>query len=281
MQLTEVKIVADSSADVLEIENKNIPFGIAPLKMISAKAEYVDDTLLDVEKMIDELDENDGKVTSSCPSEGDWLEMFGDAKYVFCTTITSNLSGSYNSACLAKREYEEKYPDRKVCVIDSLSTGPEIKLIIEKLQEWIVAGKSFEEISDGIKEYQKKTHLTFMLQSLKNLKNNGRVSGLAAKIAGILGIRIIGVASDVGTLEPLAKTRGDHGTLNKILEIMKERGYVGGKVRIGHCRNETLAKAFKDLLSSLYQKIDVEIYKLRGLCSFYAEKGGLLVGFEG
>ena len=123
MDLTEVKIVADSSADVLEIENKEIAYGVAPLKMISAKAEYVDDGALDVEKMIDELDENDGKVTSSCPSEGDWLEMFEDKKYVFCLTITSNLSGSYNAACLAKREYEEKYPDRKVYVIDTLSTG--------------------------------------------------------------------------------------------------------------------------------------------------------------
>lgn len=281
MDLTEVKIVADSSADVLEIENKEIAYGVAPLKMISAKAEYVDDGALDVEKMIDELDENDGKVTSSCPSEGDWLEMFEDKKYVFCLTITSNLSGSYNAACLAKREYEEKYPDRKVYVIDTLSTGPETKLIIEKLQEWIVAGEEFEEICKKVAEYQKKTHLTFMLQSLKNLKNNGRVSGLTAKIAGILGIRIVGVASDVGTLEPLAKTRGDHGTLNKILEIMKERGYVGGKVRIGHCRNESLAKTFKELLLSIYQKANVEIYKLRGLCSFYAEKGGLLVGFEG
>ncbi len=279
MNLNEVKIVADSSADVLEINS--VSYGVASLKMIAEVGEYLDDSALDVEKMIDELDKNEGKVTTSCPSEMDWLEKFGDAKYVFCVTITSGLSGSYNAARLAKNEYEEKYPDRRVCVIDSLSTGPEMKLIIEKIEELILAGKSFDEICQEVERYQKTTGLTFMLQSLKNLKNNGRVSGLVAKLAGILGIRILGVASEQGTLEPVAKSRGDHGTLSKLLEIMKDRGFKGGKVRIGHCRNESLAETFKTLILSVYEKASVEVYKLRGLCSFYAEKGGLLVGFEG
>lgn len=278
MNLTEVKIVADSAADVLSMGN--MPFAVAPLKMISKVGEYVDDCNLDVEKMIDDLDKNDDKVTTSCPSEYDWLERFDDAKYVFCVTITSGLSGSCNAAMLAKKEYEEKYPDRKVCVVDSLSTGPEMKLILEKLQELILAGEDYQSVCEKIAEYQKRTGLCFMLQSLKNLKNNGRVSGFIAKIAGILGLRFIGVASAQGTLEQVAKSRGDNGTLNKILETIKERGYKGGKVRIGHCRNVSLAQAFKKLLESEYQNLDAEIYPLRGLCSFYAENGGLLVGYE-
>ena len=278
MNLTEVKIVADSAADVLSMGN--MPFAVAPLKMISKVGEYVDDCNLDVEKMIDDLDKNDDKVTTSCPSEYDWLERFDDKKYVFCVTITSGLSGSCNAALLAKKEYEEKYPDRKVCVVDSLSTGPEMKLILEKLQELILAGEDYQSVCEKIAEYQKRTGLCFMLQSLKNLKNNGRVSGFIAKIAGILGLRFIGVASAQGTLEQVAKSRGDNGTLNKILETIKERGYKGGKVRIGHCRNVSLAQAFKKLLESEYQNLDAEIYPLRGLCSFYAENGGLLVGYE-
>ena len=278
MNLTEVKIVADSAADVLSMGN--MPFAVAPLKMISKVGEYVDDCNLDVEKMIDDLDKNDDKVTTSCPSEYDWLERFDDAKYVFCVTITSGLSGSCNAAMLAKKEYEEKYPDRRVCVVDSLSTGPEMKLILEKLQELILAGEDYQSVCEKIAEYQKRTGLCFMLQSLKNLKNNGRVSGFIAKIAGILGLRFIGVASAQGTLEQVAKSRGDNGTLNKILETIKERGYKGGKVRIGHCRNVSLAQAFKKLLEREYQNLDVEIYPLRGLCSFYAENGGLLVGYE-
>ncbi|MBE5753157.1 MAG: DegV family EDD domain-containing protein [Clostridiales bacterium] len=278
MNLKEVKIVADSAADVLSMGD--MPFAVAPLKMISKVGEYVDDCNLDVEKMIDDLDKNDDKVTTSCPSEYDWLERFDDKKYVFCVTITSGLSGSCNAALLAKKEYEEKYPDRKVCVVDSLSTGPEMKLILEKLQELILAGEDYQSICEKIAEYQKRTGLCFMLQSLKNLKNNGRVSGFMAKIAGILGLRFIGVASAQGTLEQVAKSRGDNGTLNKILETIKVRGYKGGKIRIGHCRNVSLAQAFKRLLETEYQNLDVEIYPLRGLCSFYAENGGLLVGYE-
>lgn len=278
MNLKEVKIVADSAADVLSMGD--MPFAVAPLKMISKVGEYVDDCNLDVEKMIDDLDKNDDKVTTSCPSEYDWLERFDDKKYVFCVTITSGLSGSCNAALLAKKEYEEKYPDRKVCVVDSLSTGPEMKLILEKLQELILAGEDYQSICEKIAEYQKRTGLCFMLQSLKNLKNNGRVSGFMAKIAGILGLRFIGVASAQGTLEQVAKSRGDNGTLNKILETIKVRGYKGGKIRIGHCRNVSLAQAFKRFLETEYQNLDVEIYPLRGLCSFYAENGGLLVGYE-
>ena len=256
MKLTEVKIVADSAADVLAIAS--VPYAVAPLKMIAKTGEYVDDENLDVEKMIDDLAENDDRVTTSCPSEYDWMERFDDAKYVFCVTITSGLSGSCNAALLAKKEYEEKYPDRKVCVIDSLSTGPEMKLILEKLEELILAGESFETVCKKIAEYQKTTGLCFMLQSLTNLKNNGRVSGILAKIAGILGLRFIGVASAVGTLEQVAKSRGDHGTLKKMLEVIKERGYKGGKLRIGHCRNQALAEAFKAFVDTEFKSVDVE-----------------------
>jgi fatty acid-binding protein DegV len=84
MNLTEVKIVADSSADTLTLGD--FPFAVAPLKMISSHKEYVDDENLDVEQMLDELALNDEKVGSSCPSPEDWVNTFGDAKYVFCFT---------------------------------------------------------------------------------------------------------------------------------------------------------------------------------------------------
>ena len=99
---------------------------------------------------------------------GDWLDAFGDEERVFCITITSNLSGSYNSAMVAKETYESEHPDKKVFVIDSLSAGPELKLIKEKLEELIAEGKSFEDICSEIMEYKKKTYLVFFLKSLNN-----------------------------------------------------------------------------------------------------------------
>ena len=274
----DYKIVADSSADLISL--KDVPFCSAPLKIITDQNEYVDDSNLDVVKMINDLKCYSGKSSTSCPSVSDWLDTFGYAKYIFCVTITSNLSGSYNSAVIAKQEYETTHPESKVFVIDSLSAGPELKLIVEKLEELILFGKEYEEICKDITEYQKHTKLLFMLESLTNLANNGRVSKATAKIAGILGIRVVGKASDQGTLETLEKARGEKKGLNSILQNLKNLGYKGGKIRISHCLNKPLAELLSTVLKTEFGTKDIEIYPTAALCSFYAEKGGLLIGFE-
>ena len=272
------KIIADSSSDMLHLDG--IPFEVTPLKIVTDKKEYVDNLNLDVNEMVDDLFSYKGKSSSSCPNADEWLTAFGDAQYIFCITITATLSGSYNAACIAKEMYEEQYPDRKVFVINSLSTGPEMKLIIEMIKELIENGNTFDEICEDINLYTQKTGLIFMLESMKNLANNGRVSHLAAKAAGLLGIRVVGKASDVGDLQPLDKARGEQKAITSIFDCMHKEGYWGGKVRIAHCQNEKVAESLKTLITKEFAKADVEIYSCRGLCSFYAEKGGVLVGFE-
>lgn len=278
MNINEVKIVADSSADLPVITD--VAFASAPLKIVTAEKEYIDDANLDVQGMVNDLANYNGKSSTACPAPEDWISSFGDAKYVFCVTITSNLSGTYNTACIAKQTYEEKNPDCKVCVFDTLSTGPEMVLIINKLQECILNGFSYEKTCDAITQYMKKTRLLFMLESMKNLANNGRVKPIVAKAAGLLGIRVVGKASDVGTLEVLEKNRGEKKALAALVENMKKMGYKNGKIKIGHCFNENAANALKTLIEAEFGKIESEIYRLHGLCSFYAEKGGLLLGFE-
>jgi len=273
-----IKIVADSSADMLELSS--VEFESAPLKIITAQKEYVDDASLDVYQMVNDLQNYKGKSSTSCPNQSDWLDAFGDAEQVFCVTITGTLSGSFNAALLAKEAYEQLHPNRRVFVLNSLSAGPEIGLIIEKLQELILACKGFDEICEEITKYSKKTGLLFMLESMKNLANNGRVSPIVAKMAGLLGIRVVGKASDRGDLEPLNKCRGEAKALETIVQHLKSLGLKKGKVRIAHCFNENAGKALKEIIQSKFEKVQVELYKCRGLCSFYAEKGGLLVGFE-
>lgn len=272
------KIVADSSADIVALEK--VPFGLAPLKIIAGEKEFVDDEKLDVAEMVTWFDSYKSRSQTSCPNPGDWLESFGDAQEVFCVAITSGLSGSYNAACVAKEMYEAAHPDRQVFVIDSLSAGPELRLLIEKLQEHILADLPFEEICQRMKTYQETTGLVFMLESLKNFAANGRVSPAVAKIAGVLGIRIVGKASDHGTLEPTNKCRGQQKALEALVENMAASGLQKGKVRIAHCQNEGAAQAFKERLLARCPQVDVQIHTLRGLCSYYAEKGGLLIGFE-
>lgn len=274
----KIRIVADSSADLVTLEDKSIVS--VPMKIMTDNKEYVDDDNLDVKVMTDELASYRGKSGSACPGVGDWIDAFGDADRVFCITITSNLSGSYNSAMVAKETYESENPGKKVCVIDSLSAGPELKLIAEKIKELLAAGKEYEEICSAVVEYQKSTYLVFMLKSLTNLANNGRVSPAVAKIAGVLGIHVMGIASEVGTLEDKSKCRGEKKTILAVWKQMKELGYRGGKVRIHHCFNLEAAKQLKDMIKNEFANAEVLIGTTKGLCSFYAEQGGMLVGME-
>ncbi len=272
------RIVADSAADLFTLDN--VPFSAAPLKVITDEQEFCDVEGLDVTKMVDYLKSYKGKSTSSCPNPDEWLTAFGDAPYIFAVALTSGLSGSYNAAEVAKQIYESEHPGRKVFVVDSLSAGPGETILVEQLEEWIVSGLSFDEICKEIKTYQKKTGLLFILQSLTNFANNGRVSPAVAKLAGLLGICIVGKASDEGTLEPLKKCRGFKNSIENLVHLLKENGFNGGKIRIAHCFNESGANELKQRIVEKFHNAEIKIYQTKGLCSFYAEKGGLLVGFD-
>ena len=153
-------------------------------------------------------------------------------------------------------------------------------MIIEKLEELISANEDFISICEKITEYSQSTRLMFMLESMKNLANNGRVNHIIAKMAGVLGIRLVGKASDNGALEPLSKCRGERKALESTFEHMKAEGYSGGKVIIAHCFNPDVANTLKKMIEKQFPLATINSYTCRGLCSFYAEKGGFLIGFE-
>lgn len=273
------KIVSDSAANLLKLKS-DIPYARVPLTISTAEREFVDDESLDIKDMLHYLKAYKGKSGSACPSVAAWLEAFGDAENVFAVAITSGLSGSYNSACVAKEEYETTHPGRKVHVIDTLSAGAEMSLVIEKIEELIQQGKTFEAICEEVRIYREHTGLLFSLESLKNLANNGRVSPVIARLAGTLGICVVGKASEQGTLEQLSKCRGEKKALLTLYKYMKDLGYAGGKVRIDHCLNEKAAEQLKSMILEEYPGAGVEVDITRGLCSFYAEIEGMLIGFE-
>lgn len=272
------RIVVDSSADPFAWAGAEI--GCASLKIVTDEKEYVDDQHLNVQEMVQELAAYKGKSGTACPSTEDWLSAFADAEEVYCVAITSNLSGSFNAARLAAEQYREEHPHRKVLVVDSLSAGPELRLIAEKIQGLLDQGATFEEIQEKIAAYQQKTGLLFMLESLKNFANNGRVSPLVAKTVGLLGIRIVGKASDEGTLQPLEKLRGREKALEALLAQLKKHRFNGRKLYIAHSFNPEAAEDLKARIRAAFPSCKATVYALGGLCSFYAEQGGLLVGFE-
>ena len=271
------KIVADSSANMYTLDG--VDYTSAALVISTDEKEYRDDENLDVRQMVDDLKAYKGRSGTACPGVGEWLEAFGDADEVFCSTITSNLSGSYNAAMTAKDQYEEEHPGRKVFVLDSYSTGPEMKLHIGKMKELILAGEDFDTICNKLTEYTKTTALQFCLESLHNLANNGRVNSAVAAISGMLGIRIIGDATG-GVLNPTDKVRGEKKATACLVKNIKAAGYKGRKMYIDHCFNEKAANALKEALLEEFPNAEIYVEPTYGLCSFYAEEGGLIISYE-
>lgn len=271
-----IKIVADSAADLTALDG--VPFTYAPLKICTAAREFTDDDGMDVREMVDYLSAYKDRSSTSCPNPEEWLSAFGDAEHILCITITGGLSGSYNAACAAKEIYENTHKGRRVSVIDSRSAGPEIALMILRAAELIRECKSLDEVTDALAGY--KTELLFALESLKNFANNGRVSKVAATAAGLLGIRAIGRASDEGTLELLSKVRGAAKTQDALLGHLAHYGYKGGRLRIHHCFADGVVEALVQRIRAVYPTASITVCPTRGLCSYYAERGGILVGYE-
>jgi fatty acid-binding protein DegV len=143
----------------------------------------------------------------------------------------------------------------------------------------IAEGKEFEQIVADVEAFAKERNTVFALASFSNLVKNGRVSKLSGFIAGKLGIWGIGVASEIGTIIVKAKTRGLGRVLSAFITDMKENGFNGGYVIISHCQNLELATKLKERIHELWENTKVKILATGGLCSYYAERQGMIVAY--
>ena len=272
------KIVADSSCDMWELNG--VDFAVAPITISTDNKNYVDNQELDVHLMSEDLAKYKGVSHTACPSVGSWLDCYEGYDEVFVITLTGTMSGTYNSAMTAKGIYEEENDNVKVHVFDSLSTGPEMRLLIEKLKEMIEEDLPFEEIVEKGQDYLNHSRLFFALKSLHNFAMNGRVSKTVASAIGVLNISIFATASEEGTIQQISKCRGEKKVVKSMIEHLENAGYHGGKVRISHADNLKLAHNVRDKILELYPNADIIVYPMGGLCTYYAEIGGLLVGCE-
>ena len=274
-----IKIVCDSSSNVFAMEGLN--YTTVPMKILAGGNEFVDNAQLDLQGMVNFLKEHKGKSGSSCPNVQDWLDAFEGAEYIFGITITKHLSGSYNSGHQACQTYMEEHPGAKAFIIDSLSTGPEMMMIVDKINELAAQGLDYETIKEQVMEYANHNHTLFCLQSMNNLARNGRVHPAVAKIAGMLSIRVVGDVEG-GEITPVHKPRGDKKAIQTLVEMMGERGLQDGNlVRIAHCYGEASANALVEAVKEQYPNCRFMIEPTTALCSFYAEAGGMIIGFEG
>ncbi|BBF41584.1 DegV family protein [Lachnospiraceae bacterium KM106-2] len=276
-------IVVDSGCDITNIEDFTkcgIAFTRVPLSLQVGNKTFIDDLHLDINDFLEESYAYKGKSGSAAPSPGAWCDAYSSAEYIFVITITGTLSGSYSSACTGKNMYLETDPAKRIHVINSLSAGPYIALLAYKLKELILEDLDFDTIVEKITEYDTHTHLLFVLEHLDNLIKNGRVSKLQGGLAGILGIKMLGCSDEHGQLSVLEKCRGKSTAYDKLVATMYEKGFHGGKVVINHCNNENMATRIRDKIHETYPDCEITIMTPSGLCCFYEEKGGVMVGFE-
>ena len=268
--MNQVRLVADSSCDLLTLSGMD--FVSVSLTIRTETEEFRDDAALDVDGMVRALRDTNGRSYSACPNVADWEEAFGGCGDVIAFTITSGLSGSYGVACAAKESCEERDPSRRIQVFDSLSAGPEIALLIEKAAAELRAGANFDTVCNVLKSYQSQTHLLFALESMHNLAQNGRVSKLAATVAGVLGIRVVGQASAEGTLEMLGKCRGARRTLEFLLRTMERLGYRGGRVI---ARTRCLRRIFAPSCYTSFRRRTLKAIRCGGCAATMPSAAGL------
>ena len=270
------KIVADSGCDYREITDlaNQTRFESVPLTIQIDNEIFVDNAHLNIDDMMEKMYATSTASKSACPSPDDYLRSFEGAENIFVVTITGSLSGSHNSAQLAKKLFLEEKPTANIHVIDSLSAGGEVDLIVIK------EGLSFEQVVEAITHYQKNTKLLFVLAKVDNLVKNGRLSKLIGAVVGLLNIRMVGEASDTGTLEVLQKARGAKKALTAAVDEVLKAGYKGGRIIIAHRNNEKFCQQFTEVIKEKFPAADISFLPTSGLCSFYAEEGGLLMGYE-
>lgn len=271
------KIVVDSASDLTNdyIVDQNIGFEVCPLTINVGGKEYIDDSSINTEEMLETLSKCDSKTTSSCPAPGVFLNAYAGADYVFCITISSKLSGSYNSAVLAA-----SMSDNKVHVIDSkLVCGAE-QILVDEIVNYIHDGLSYEEICTKIDEKTKTNKLLFVLQKFDNLVRNGRMSKAAKVIASFLSIKPLCTGED-GEIKILAKIRTLKASLDKLVETIGKdiRDFSTRKCIVSHCVDEETANKVAELIRKTYNFKEVVVKKMRGLCSFYALEKGIIVSY--
>lgn len=275
------KIVTDTGSNIREVENlpEDVLFDIIPLILHLDNKDFVDTADIDTKELVEEVSKS-SKSSSACPAPGVYAETFAGADNVICFTISSELSGSYNSAEMGRTIALEENPEANIHVFDTKSAGGEMDLLVWKALDLVEEGKEFQEIVQGLNDYHQNTYVGYMLKSIENLVKNGRVNKIIGGLVGLLNINVIGVRSEEGTIEMSNRARGEKRALRTFVDDLIENGFNGNVLEISHVNNQPLAEKFADLMTEKFPEAVVNIRPTSGLCSFYAEDGGLIVGYE-
>ena len=235
---------------------------------------------MDIDEMMKAMYASSEPAKSACPSPDAFLSAYRGAENIIVLTLTGGLSGSYTSAIVAQKMLKEEDENVNIHVINTLSAGGQNDLFLLKINELIREGLSFDQVVARMDEYQKNTKLIFALEKVDNLVKNGRLNKLVGAVIGMLNIRLVGNASPEGTLNLLHKAKGQKKAVQAVWAEMKKNGYKGGRVVISHCSNPEICGLIQAAVHSEFPDADVSSIHTSGVCSYYAEQGGILMGYE-
>lgn len=275
------KIIGDSCMDLTADLRKDPHFQIIPLVLQVGSTQVTDDDTFDQKKFLELVKGSNECPKTACPSP----ELFKEAleceeEQVFVITLSEHLSGSYNSAVLGKKLYEEEHGDdgKKIAVLgsDSASAGQlDLALFVQSLCQ---AALPFEEIEKKARTFIKNMKTYFVLESLDTLRKNGRLSGLQAFFATALNIKPV-MGADSGVIIKLDQARGINKALLRMTDIaVKEAGNANDKVLvIAHCNNPERAEFIKQEMMKKAVFKDVIITETAGVATVYANDGGIVL----
>ncbi len=275
------KIVADSSCDLNEELKERLNISLVPFKIDVDHKKYIDNEEMDTMELIDAMKNSPNPVRTSCPSPGDFVSEYRKADNIFAVTISSQLSGTYNSAVLAKDMLKEEEPEKFVHVFDSKSASIGETLIAMKIQELIENKLSNLEIVEKVESYINGMKTFFILESLDNLIKNGRISRTKGLIANVLNLKPIMGSTDNGEIRLVENVRGTKKAFKRLIEIIGETGekFEEKILAISHVNAFERAEELKREIQSKYNFKDIVLVKTAGLSTAYANDGGIILVF--
>jgi DegV family protein with EDD domain len=275
------KIVVDSCVDLndevfaLNDQMERVPF------RINVDGEEMLDTNLNTGSLLSRMKASSQKVQTTCPSPNDFLTTYRSSKRVFVVTISSKLSGSYNSALVAKDIlHRDELSDHFVHVFDSKSASAGESLVALKVQQLIEENLPNSEIIEQTNVYINSLKTLFILESYDNLIKNGRMSQMTAIIGSMLHIVPI-MGSNDGAIELIAKVRGRKKSISKLIEIIgqDDRDYTNSTLSISYVNDLDKALILKEEIQKKYDFKQILIFKSGGLSTVYADDGGIVIAY--
>ena len=276
----DYKIIVDSCGELTDEMKKSGIYQTASLGMQIGGENIADDETFDQKDVLRRIADSAECPRSSCPSPEKYMELYaGGEKRVYVVTLSSELSGSYNSARLGKKLYEEEYGDKEIYVFNSRSASVGETLIALKIQECETAGMPFNEVVSAVESYINEQHTYFVLENLDTLRKNGRLTGIKSLVASALNIKPVLGSTPQGTICQLGQARGIKRALVRMTDcIAKEAENPEKKILgISHCNCYERAREVERIL---LEKIHVKssfIVDTAGISTMYANDGGVIV----